>query len=124
MLAACDPHLRAVVECALETGMRRGEILSLRWSEIEGLKVGGQKVTWAHQSQIVLQAAKTKTRRERKIPISSRLRAILEPRRFDPAGNPHDLDKFAFGNALGQKVLSTKRGLMTAVLKAHGEKPS
>jgi integrase len=124
LLAACDPHLRAVVEAALETGMRRGEFLSLRWSEIEGLKVDEQKVTWAPRSQIVLQAGKTKTRRERKIPISSRLRAILELRRFDPAGHPHDLEKFAFGNALGQRVLSTKRSFMTAVLKAHGEKPS
>ena len=26
LLGACGPHLRAVVECALETGMRRGEI--------------------------------------------------------------------------------------------------
>ena len=27
LVSACGPHLRAVVECALETGMRRGEVL-------------------------------------------------------------------------------------------------
>ena len=30
ILAACGDYLRGVVECALETGMRRGEILSLQ----------------------------------------------------------------------------------------------
>lgn len=30
LLAACRPHLRAIVEAALESGMRRGEIVSLQ----------------------------------------------------------------------------------------------
>ncbi len=124
LLAACDSHLRAIVEYALETGVRRGEILSLRWSEVEGLKVDGTKVTWAPRSEIVLLAARTKTRRSRRIPISTRLRGILELRRFDPAGQPHAFDAYVFGSAIGQRVQSTKRAWTSAVLKAHGEKPS
>ena len=124
LLAACDPHLRAVVECALETGMRRGEILSLQWREVVGMTVEEMSVVWAARSEIVLLAAKTKTKRDRRIPISTRLRAILEMRRFDPAGQPHGRDRYVFGNELGQRVASTKRAWMTAVLKAHGEKPS
>jgi integrase len=38
LLAACSPHLRSIVECALETGMRRGEILSLQWRQVEGMQ--------------------------------------------------------------------------------------
>jgi integrase len=34
LLAACGDHLRGVVECALETGMRRGEILTLQWNQV------------------------------------------------------------------------------------------
>jgi integrase len=61
LLAACGPHLRAVVECALETGMRRGEILELQWNQIEGLTVDGSKLVWASRAQLFLPAWKTKT---------------------------------------------------------------
>ena len=30
LLAECGPHLSALVEAAIETGMRRGELLSLQ----------------------------------------------------------------------------------------------
>ncbi|MFQ5662855.1 MAG: tyrosine-type recombinase/integrase [Terriglobia bacterium] len=39
LLAACDrtraPHLRAIMTLALHTGMRKGEILSLEWSQVD-----------------------------------------------------------------------------------------
>lgn len=35
LLAVCSPYLRRVVLFALHTGMRRGEILGLRWQEID-----------------------------------------------------------------------------------------
>ncbi len=120
LLATCEPHLRAVVEAALETAMRRGEILSLQWTQVEGLRVNGPALTWAPRAEIVLTSSKTKTRRERRIPISSRLRAILELRRFDPVGEPVPMSGFVFGNEIGQRVQSTKRAWNTAVLKAHG----
>lgn len=124
LLASCSAHLRAVVECALETGMRRGEILSLQWRQVEGMRIDRSKVAWAPRAEIVLPWAKTKTRRDRRIPISSRLRNILELRRFDPAGEPLPLDAYVFGNELGQKVDSTKRAWLTAVLRARGHKPT
>jgi len=122
LLAACGPHLRAVVEAALESGMRRGEILSLQWNQIEGLTLEGKnnKAVWAPRAELVLPWAKTKTRRDRRIPISSRLRGILEMRRLDPAGKPLAGDAYALGNAIGQRVKDVKRAWMTAVLKAHG----
>jgi integrase len=34
VLEACSRHLWPIVLCALKTGMRRAEILGLRWSDI------------------------------------------------------------------------------------------
>ena len=34
LLENCKGHLRDVVECAIHTGMRRGEILGLKWSQV------------------------------------------------------------------------------------------
>jgi integrase len=36
LLNACGPHLRALVEAALETGCRRGELLALQWHQVRG----------------------------------------------------------------------------------------
>ncbi|MEQ1761104.1 MAG: site-specific integrase [Vicinamibacterales bacterium] len=129
LLAACGTHLRAVVECAIETGMRRGEILSLQWSQIEGLTIEHRpgkepRLTWASKSEIVLPWTKTKTRRDRRIPISSRLRAILGMRRFDPANRPHPEDTHVFGTEIGTRVTDVKRAWATAVLKSHGHTPT
>lgn len=67
---------------------------------------------------------KTKTRRDRRIPISSRLKGIVELRCLDPDGKPHAGDRYVFGNEIGQQVADVKRAWMTAVLKAHGHKPT
>jgi hypothetical protein len=56
------------------------------------MRVEKTTVTWEPRSEIVLMAAKTKTRRDRRIPVSTRLKGVLELRRFDPAGEPHALD--------------------------------
>jgi integrase len=128
LLKACGPYLRAVVEAALETGMRRGEILSLQWSQVDGLRVetkddGTVTFTWSSRPAIVLPWTKTKTRTERRIPISARLRPILEMRRCDPKGRPLTATCHVFGDELGQPVASFKRAWESAVLKAHDHKP-
>ena len=73
LLPACGSDLRALVEGALETVCRVGELLSLQW----------RAVRWA-QNEIILPATKTKARRVRDVPISPRLHAVLEMRRLDP----------------------------------------
>jgi hypothetical protein len=67
---------------------------------------------------------KTKTKTARRIPVSSRPKAVLEMRRFDPAGQPHALDRFVFGTEIGTRVESFDRAWHTAVLKSHGHKPA
>jgi integrase len=34
LLAECPKHLRRIVDCAINAGMRRGEILFLKWDQI------------------------------------------------------------------------------------------
>jgi len=60
VLEACQPHLRPIVLCALETGMRKAGILGLRWREIR-------------DGQIYLGGDRTKNGKPREIPVSDRL---------------------------------------------------
>ena len=62
LLNNCQPYLRDIVECALNTGMRRGEILGLKWSQIRN-------------GFIYLD--KTKTNEARQIPINDDLNALF-----------------------------------------------
>jgi integrase len=56
-------HLYHIVVCALNTGMRKGEILNFQWSQIRN-------------GFIYLEKTKTKNRRE--IPINEELAAVLK----------------------------------------------
>ena len=62
LLSECAPHLRDIVICALNTGMRRGEILSLKWKQIRGG---------------FIYLTKTKTREARQIPINETVKALF-----------------------------------------------
>jgi integrase len=110
ILAACNPHLRAIVEAAIETGCRRGELLTLQWYQVR----------FTPKAELFFPAEKTKTQVDRTVPISARLLAILEMRRHDPAGDEHPGTAYVFGNAVGEPVKSIKRAWERVVLLAHG----
>lgn len=124
ILDQCSPYLRAVIVAAIDTGMRHGEILSLQWTQVEGMQIDGTAITWAPKATLFLPALKTKTKTDRRIPISSRLKAILEMRRIDPAGQPMPADAYVFGTEIGTRVAGFKRAWDTARLKAHGHTPT
>jgi integrase len=67
LLEASSPHLRRLLLCAYETGMRAGEIKRLIWDKVD-FKTGF----------IRLSAEDTKTNEKRAIPISATLRETLE----------------------------------------------
>jgi integrase len=67
LLDACTPQLRRVVLFALHTGMRRGEILGLRWQDVD--KKNGVAV---------IPAEKAKGKRNRFIPLNSVALAVLD----------------------------------------------
>ncbi len=64
LLENAAPHLMDIIICALDTGMRRGEIFEMRWAD----------VNLASRS---IRVVKTKTNKKRDIPISARLQEVL-----------------------------------------------
>ncbi len=72
LAAACEgqakrhPHLGAVVTIALNTGMRRGEILGLTWDRVD-----------LSRGVLTLEAVHTKGKRRREIPMTATVYALL-----------------------------------------------
>lgn len=67
LLSVAAPHLRSLIICAYETGMRAGEIISLTWDKVD-TKTGFLR----------LAAMDTKTNEKRAIPISPLLQEALD----------------------------------------------
>jgi len=65
LLATCQEHLRPIVIMALNTGMRRGEILKLKWEDVN-LRNG------------FLMVKDTKNGESRSVPINATVRALLD----------------------------------------------
>ena len=87
LLLACSArqraHLRPLVIAALDTGMRKGELLKLRWNQVD---LSGRVIH--------VRAFHTKTMTARDVPVSQRLHAELK-RLWDIS--PQDADALAFG---------------------------
>jgi integrase len=75
------------------------------------------------RGEVQLRAEKTKTRTDRIIPISTRLRGVLEMVRNDTAGETLGPTAYVFGDETGHRVKSIRRAWETAVLKAHDHSP-
>lgn len=115
LLAVCESHLRALVEAGLETGCRLGELLSLTWQQVER----------GNRPELHLPAGKTKTSKPRRVPVSSRLLAVLEMREtalrseLEVAGDEQTpAALYVFGNEIGERIGSIKTAWNTAVTKA------
>jgi integrase len=97
-LLAASGGLRDLITAALETGCRKGELLSVQWHQVR----------FSPRAEIFLPAQKTKAKRDRRVPISSELRKVLDARRLDPAGEPIPADGYVFGDEIGRRRHSTK----------------
>jgi integrase len=64
LLANCPPKLRAVVEVALNTGMRKGEIQNLKWEDVDFLTG-------------IITLTRTKNNEKKHLPMNERVRSIL-----------------------------------------------
>jgi integrase len=66
LLSCASPRLRPILNVALNTGMRKGEILHLRWSDVD------------FDNQFLL-LRETKSNRPRKVPMSGLVAETLRP---------------------------------------------
>jgi integrase len=97
LLDNCPPYLHKIVTCALNTGMRRGEILTLKWSQIR-------------DGFIYLR--ETKTNEPRQIPINDTLESMFKQIRSEQ--NPK-------GNVVGLNGRSVKAKKIGYVFSYRGE---
>ena len=69
LLGECPPHLKPIVKVALNSGMRRGELLGLKWEQIRN-------------GFIYLEGAMCKSGKGRQIPINSLLDEVFREMRL------------------------------------------
>ena len=62
LISNCSPHIQPIVELAYVTAMRKSEILTLKWKNLD-----------FQNKVILLDALSTKTREKREIPLDDRL---------------------------------------------------
>lgn len=105
LLAAANPRLYALIVAALMTGCRKGELLTLRWSQVT-------------DKGIRLSAADTKTAKARTVPMTPRLKAVLAMRKTAPDGKEHAPDCYVFGNEVGEQVKCIKTAWSLACERA------
>ena len=98
LLDACNDSLIPIVECALNTGMRKGEILGLRWDQIRN-------------GFIYLD--KTKTNEARQIPVNDSLEMLFKRIRR----KQHLTSRYVF-TYRGKRVDSVKTAFNAAVRRA------
>jgi len=98
LLDACSKHLRQIVVMALDTGMRRGELLNQLWEHVD-----------FERNLLSVTHSKTAEGEHRLIPLTSRVRALLDERR--------ESSGLIFSYA-GQPIRSLKTGWAAALRRA------
>lgn len=79
-----NPHLKAIILLAIDAGMRRGEILKLRWEDVD-FRANLIRIVGTH----------TKTERERLAPLTDRVKAELyRVREFTKGDRPFPFADF------------------------------
>ena len=101
LINACESHLKPIVITALNTGMRKEEILSLKWDKHIDLKHG------------FIMLDKTKNGERREIPINDTLGSVLQniTRRLDA---PYVF----YAPKTGKRYKSIKRSFATALRRS------
>jgi integrase len=99
LLTTCTPHLRPIVETALLTGMRRGELLSMKWEQIRNG---------------FIYLTETKSGKARQIPINERLAQVFrEVRRGNQLKST-----YVFCDSQGRRFYEVKRSFVSACRRA------
>lgn len=99
LIGCCAQHLKPIVTVALHTGMRRGEILGLKWEQVD-----------LNHGFILLDTSKNGERRE--IPIDDTLQDMFSEM-------PHSIESiYVFTDRDGNPYKGIKNSFKTAIRKA------
>ena len=94
LLGAANSTVKALVIAALDTGMRRGELLSLRFRDVD-----------FERNVIHIRPENAKSKKGRDIPIATtRLRTLLEWLRIDGEGKSKGPEAAVFSNEAGEPI--------------------
>ncbi|GAI42281.1 unnamed protein product, partial [marine sediment metagenome] len=99
LIANCPDYLRPIVVIALNTGMRKGEILNLKWEDVD---LGTR----------IIYVVNTKTNEKREIPVNTVLYAMLVDLRTKSGA-------YVFPNDAGEPYVDIRKGFRTAIKKSH-----
>ena len=112
LLAAADPEMRLRIIAALDTGMRKGEMLRVQLKRVDfenGFILLPRRVLVKD-----VYRQNTKNDKTRRVPLTPRLMELLKQRRFiGPEG-------YAFGDVAGGLVEDIKKPWAGVNLAAHG----
>lgn len=97
LLAVAPPGFHAMLTTALKTGLRRGELLVLRWQDVD-FRAGAITVRQALSLNVV---STPKSGRSRTVPMSAKLKEILLAHR-------HDLGPYVFCKDDGLRFTSNE----------------
>jgi len=95
-------YLRPIIFTALNTGMRKGEILSLKWFDVD-----------LDMNMITINQTNSKSKKQRKIPVSSRMRSMLLELKLQ-SGN----QEYVFTDIQGRAIRTIRSAFQTACRKA------
>jgi integrase len=108
LLEHAPAHIRSMIITALDTGMRRGEMLALRFCDIDGVR-----------QVLVLRGPTTKSKKTRLVPIgTARLKAVLEFQQLDGAGEQKADTAPVFSDAAGEPMLFPRKAWEKALADA------
>ena len=86
LLNSSPEYLKNIITCALHTGMRKGEIISLTWENVD-----------LENNLITVTMENSKSKKSRRIPINSTLRKLLLELKLKSAGS-----EYVFLNSRGK----------------------
>ncbi len=93
LMEAAPGDLKVIMVALLDTAMRIGELTALTFGDVD-----------LTRGTLTVRPETAKTATGREVPMTARVRAIIEARLTGPNGKPQPPSAFVFGNVVGERV--------------------
>lgn len=112
---AAGTRLVALLTLAFDLGGRMGELLALKWGDVLRDE---QRVCFR-----AVERGARKNGKPRRVPMTPRVRALLDVLRYDSDGKEWPSTAYVMGDAIGERVTNVRKAWVTAVLRANNHEP-